>query len=506
MRQSRDHFQPRRRPRRWHSVRRLLRANSLFGLLLAGFLLVTAPLVAGLLISGLQIERVTRNSERLLDQAVTGTQAARAIQDRLTTYQRAARQFLVLHDVEARAHLLQQAEAFDAELAGLRSLTAEPALVEPLARMQTASLELLARLIEHPPTDQWPDSLARDFAALDQLTLALLAQSDAAAEQATRRLERLGDQARSGALLQLALFIPVALILALLVTALISRPIRRLDDGIRALAQPRPGPLPKVSVPRDLRALSVRLEWVRRRLARTERDRQRLLGHVSHELKTPLSAIREGVSLLDDQVFGPLGPEQAEVVAILKDNAQRLQDQIESLLRFNRLRAGHRSSEPVEVSVAALVAEVLDQHALAIAGGDIELVVAVDEPLRLRVDRDLLLTVLDNLVSNAIKYGVAGRRLGLFAERDQDELRIDVADQGPGINPKDRSRIFEPFFRAHPQRCGAVPGSGLGLAICRDLVQILGGELELAQRRGWQTVFRVRLTGAFKDEEVDTHD
>jgi two-component system, NtrC family, sensor histidine kinase GlrK len=449
--------QARRRMGRW------LRANSLLGLLLAGFLLVTAPLVAGLLVSSMQIERVTRSSERLLEQALSSTHAVRAIEDRMTALERAARQYLVLHDAEARLYLVQQGEALGRELDQLRSDGVEPEWDALLYRLGQDSWALTEEVLRRPQTEVWPESLRRRFSALEQASAQLQQHSELAAEEAGRRLESLGDQARSRAVLQLAFSLILAFVLAMLFTARITRPIGKLDQGIRALARPESGPLPKVKSPRDLRALSVRLEWVRRKLARIERDRQRLLGQVSHELKTPLSAISEGISLLDDEAFGVLGAQQRELVVILKSNVARLQEQIESLLRYNRLRSGHRPARSSRLRVSDLIEQALQQHALTFAAGQVKPIVQLDPAAEVTGDRDMLLTALDNLVSNAMKYSGPEVSLGIFLTAFGREVQIDVADRGPGVRPGDRARILEPFFRGHEAANTNTPGSGLGL-------------------------------------------
>src|SRR5699024_5749648 len=142
----------------------------------------------------------------------------------------------------------------------------------------------------------------------------------------------------------------------------------------------------QINSPRDLRALSIRLEWVRRRLVRGERERQQLVGQVSHELKTPLSAIREGTSLLADQRFGRLGEQQREVIGIIQSNISRLQEQIENLLRFNRLRSRPDPVWQDDIALDELVENVLDNHQLNIEARDISVRRKRSPEVRMRAD------------------------------------------------------------------------------------------------------------------------
>nr|WP_301288370.1 HAMP domain-containing sensor histidine kinase [Natronospira proteinivora] len=297
----------------------------------------------------------------------------------------------------------------------------------------------------------------------------------------------------------MAAVIPIAILLALTFTGLITRPIRQLDYSIRSLAHPEAGPIKAVKGPRDLKVLSVRLEWARRRLSRIERDRQRLLGQVSHELKTPLSAIREGVGLLEEELLGPLAPRQSEVVTILGTSTARLEEQIESLLRFNRIRGGLQPAQTQSVAVRALFDEALLTHSLSLSARDIQVETHLDDGLAVWGDPDMLRTALDNLLSNAIKFSPAGSRVGLFAVREEGTVRIRVSDNGRGIGGGDRHRVFEPFYRGPASAEGAVPGSGLGLSICRDLIRAHGGDVTLARSRDWKTTFEIRLSNGTDD-------
>lgn len=479
--------------RHWRKLRRRFHARSALALLLFSFLLVIAPLVAGLLVSSAQIDRVTRESEALLARAVGTTQAAREAQDRLIAVERAARQYRVLRDLEASAAFSRQLLAFQRQLEAFRNFPIEQAMLERINQLDAGMVEVADRVRADQDTEEWPPALSAGFRELDGTTRDLVAESEAAAERALTQLSELGDSTRITSMLHLALAITLAVALALILASLINRPIRTLNHGIRALANPKAGPIPQVGSPRDLRALSVRLEWARRRLARIERDRQRLIGQVSHELKTPLSAIREGISLLDDRVLGELSSEHGEIITIIKANVDRLSEQITGLLRYNRMQSGLKPIDFEPVDVPELIDGVVGDHKFAMAARGIRTSIDTCGPVQVSGDRDMLRTAMDNLFSNALKYSPESRNIGIFVECNNDWISIDVADCGPGIRPLDRHRLFEPFFRGQGSSNVGIPGSGLGLAICRDLIRMHGGEVELHTRSGWSTVFRVRL-------------
>lgn len=477
----------------WRRLRRRLRTQSVLTLQLAGFALVAFPLLVGLVVSSQQIDRVTRQSERLLERAISATQSARQIGDRVIAFERAARQYRILQDSDARTSLYERHRALAEDLTTFAELVEREALLDDIDTIAQDARDLHRRTLEMADEAQWPARLSEPFERLGSAAGELLVATEAASERELDRLESMGESARNVALLSLVSTVPVAILLALLMASFLNRRIRRLDRGMRALAQPERARIEQVSSPRDLRALSTRLEWVRRRLVRTERERRQFVGQVSHELKTPLSAIREGTSLLADQNFGQLGEQQREVIDIIQSNISRLQEQIENLLRFNRLQARPEPARKENVALDELVDRVLESHRLSIEANRIRIRRGRSSNVRLNGDPDMLSTAIDNLVSNALKFSPKDSSIAVDVRRRGDRAAILVADRGPGVPASDRSRLFEPFFRGTRPQNLSRPGSGLGLAICRDLVRAHQGEVGLVERAGWSTVFAIEL-------------
>ena len=169
----------------------------------------------------------------------------------------------------------------------------------------------------------------------------------------------------------------IALALAIFFAVLIARPIRQLDQAIRRMGSADFSQAVSVNGPQDLRYLGQRLEWLRVRLAELEQQQYRFLRHVSHELKTPLTAVREGAELLRDEVAGKLTREQKDIVRIVRENTLQLQKLIEDLLKYQQTRA----VEPAKLGQVALddiARRVLREHKLAaLARG-----IAIDTELR----------------------------------------------------------------------------------------------------------------------------
>jgi two-component system, OmpR family, sensor histidine kinase KdpD len=222
----------------------------------------------------------------------------------------------------------------------------------------------------------------------------------------------------------------------------------------------------------------------------TERLRNSLLSTVSHDLRTPLTAIAGAASgLLQDNA--PLDPStRHELCQTIAEEAHRLNRLVNNLLDMTRLEAGavevHKEWQPLEEVIGAaltrLEAQLHDRLLTTHFPADLLLV-----PL----DSVLIEQVLINLLDNAVKYTPPGSPIALTAWATEDAVTVEVADRGPGLPPGEEQRIFDKFYRV--QRPLTPSGTGLGLTICRGLVEAHGGQMWAENRPGGGTVVRFTL-------------
>src|SRR5439155_12600161 len=166
--------------------------------------------------------------------------------------------------------------------------------------------------------------------------------------------------------------------------------------------------------PGDLASLGERLDWLRRRLAELEAEKNRFLRHLSHELKTPLTALREGAELLNDQVGGPLAPPQRQVVTIMRDNSMKLQRLIEDLLDYQRALHAAASLAPKPFVLDGLIRDAVRPHELAMQSKAQRLQLEL-EKVDIEVDREKVVSIVDNLVGNAVKFTPRGGAITVAA-------------------------------------------------------------------------------------------
>ena len=319
----------------------------------------------------------------------------------------------------------------------------------------------------------------------------MLAASNQLTESAIERLQEIATQGRQKWLYLALATAAIALALAILFAVLIARPIRQLDQAIRRMGTADFTHRIEVNGPQDLRYLGQRLEWLRSRLHDLEEQQNRFLRHVSHELKTPLTAVREGAELLRDNVGGKLSAEQREIVRIVRQNTLSLQKLIEDLLTYHQTRA----MEPQTVGPVALpevVRRVLTEHKLAAFARMVTFEQQLAPALVLG-DADKVRTIVDNLVSNAIKYSPRSAPIVVSLGVDGGFAVLDVIDRGPGIDPQERERIFDSFYQGAAPVDGRVKGSGLGLAIAREYALAHGGRIEVRDRADGERGAHFRL-------------
>jgi two-component system sensor histidine kinase GlrK len=259
---------------------------------------------------------------------------------------------------------------------------------------------------------------------------------------------------------------------------LISRPIRQLDAAIRELGDGKLHTPVVVNGPADLEYLGGRLEWMRRQLIDLEQQKNRFLQQISHDLKTPLTALREGAQLLSDDVVGRLTPEQREIAQILRHNSLELQGRIEELLDYGAIQFLQRKLELVPLNPRLILERVALRQKLALQAKNINFTMQVAD-MTIMADADKMRIVVDNLLSNAIRFSPAGGTITMRVHEDGDDLVMDVTDEGPGIAAADQPHIFEPFYQGRTQGSGPVKGTGLGLSIVRECVMEHGGSIEV---------------------------
>jgi two-component system sensor histidine kinase GlrK len=474
---------------------RIAYPDSFLKLLLLGFALVMLPLLFAFANAALYLDRLAEQSRTTVYHAVEATRASRMLAEQLAVMERSVRQYLVLGEATLLEHYQAAHNKFGQSARTLQRLPLDPDQQRQLLQVASREAALNERIAAGISSTS-ADALVSEFVNLADMAQTIVYANNQLIDRESARLAQTAERTQSMLLWQLLPLLPVALLVAAIITYLLTRPLRLMDAAIRRLGRGEYQQAISIDGPGDLSRLGERLDWLRSQLLDLDEQKKRFLRHVSHELKTPLTAIREASELLTEEVGGPLSAQQKEITSILRDNSLRLQSMIESLLSYTALQYKLPAINIEVVNCRMLVQEVLAMHELSISTKEIKALPSLTD-VTVRGDREKLFTVVDNLLSNAVKFTPKGGTIGIRLSRTEQTAVLDIFDSGPGIAPLDRERLFEPFYRGGGVHDGLISGTGLGLSIAREYVTAHGGTIALEKSKQGAR-FRVTLPLTFK--------
>ncbi len=479
---------------------RWLRPKSLSGLMLLGVGLLALLLLVAIVTAAVQFSTISATGQSIVNESVNAARESQRLFSEIDSLERTARLYDVLDD----PRLLQLYERQNQQLSATRNqlyAQASRAARQTLLKLAAVQNQIRTRVLTTPPGTQAADAagLSTLFAHLGALVDRVAAQSNQQIDADVATFRSLTARARAHLFWQAGLLVPLMLLAVFVLTLVIGRPLRQIDRAISELGHGRLHQRITVRGPHDLERLGGQIEWLRLRLLELAEERNRFLRHMSHELKTPLANIREGTELLMDGAVGPLDAAQREVMAILRDNGLQLQRMIENLLSFSAWQTSSVGLEPSEFRLRPLVKQVLETQQLTVLAQRMRLDVQVDD-VTLVADRAKMRLILENLVSNAVKYSPKGGTLHLRALISGTHLIIDVADNGPGIPKDERENVFRAFYTGRAAAGISVKGTGIGLSVVLEFVTAHGGTVQIVDGEFPGAHFRIRMPRVVRNQ------
>ncbi|HCF60301.1 MAG TPA: sensor histidine kinase [Myxococcales bacterium] len=320
-----------------------------------------------------------------------------------------------------------------------------------------------------------------------EITEQIQAVSREQAEATMRHAKRLDVLSNDVGIGVAVLLLVAVAMLVVLMRQFIYRPLVAIRSAIAEFAAgnrraraPETGPIELASI---AHTFNYAAELVERQLGS--------MATVAHDLRNPLAAMSTALAAVRDDRPLPSEEQVRRLVALGQHQVTRLDRMVGDLLDVARIEAGRLELKLTDCDLRGLARGVVELFRSESPRHDL-VFLEPETPVQVRCDEGRIEQALGNLVSNAIKYSPAGGRVtvGVFARGD--EAIFEVTDQGVGIPPEERERIFEPFRRSPTSR-EAVPGTGLGLSITRRIVESHGGRLELESEPGKGSTFRARL-------------
>ncbi|WP_141734814.1 sensor histidine kinase [Oligoflexus tunisiensis] len=460
-------------------------ARSIRQMVLLGFLVVLLPVLAALFYGANSLSSMARKHRDHLVTAADAAETSQNLAKSLVDLERLARQYHLLADVSLLTVFNGEVDKVLENLDRLRALHRDNDVVHHANRLEDLAKEMRVGLNTRPSDSDNDKNSGKENNAVFE-ALQLIPQMRSAQQRLKLAIEedlkhkvetakQLAATTQSRLLIMGLTVLPGTLLLVALFSILITRPIKTIDATIKQIGMGHYPSQVDLRGPRDLAIVAKRLTWLGQRLKDSEASQERFLRHISHELKTPLASIKEGIELLADGIPGPINPKQREVLDILQSGLLHFQKLINNLLDFNLLR-GNKALMRSPIILSELISNLVRMHQLPASRKGIQFEL-IGEPLHVAVDKSVLSAAIDNLLSNALNFSPSGGRIIVRWYRRDDDLVIVVRDEGPGISRDEREKVFLPFYQGKATRDGPLKGTGLGLSVARECVNSHGGEL-----------------------------
>lgn len=475
----------------------LFRPRSLLQLVVISFVLVLTPLGA-LLIQAMQaLESVSMKGRLATLEIASLAKSSQSLPEIVLDMEHSARQYQVLGDPKLKG-IIQVTEArFHADLDDVCKEDLSENLQALCSTLTSSTHQLIDTLSDVPFDSAVYENALTQFEALSTNTQRLVQAIQHTIELKSEQLAADAASVKSKLLWQGVSLVPLSIVMSVLFTFLIIRPIQRLEEIIQQLGSGQAPLKFEVYGPRELNNLGEKLQWLHTKLQALEEQKFRFIRQMSHELKTPLASLREGADLMEEEILGPLTDSQREIVMILQDKGLQLQRIIENLLDFNGLKY-QRSILVSQFDLRKLIDEVLHEHRLDIQRADLHYCLD-GESLTLNADKVKLRTLLGNLISNATYYSLPPSRMWLSWRATEQDLVLQIANNGNMIPKEDQERIFLPFEQGRQPRSGTIKGSGIGLSVAKEYALMHGGHLQIVSHPQADVCFQLQIPLVSKD-------
>lgn len=466
--------------------------------------LTTALLIASLVVvaggSLMAVKRLVEVNRAILTQTLPAISVAASVRESLPTLVRLESRYIVLDDAEYLALWTQRMRQVEAELDRLAALVTTDDERAGLAEVR-GQLGTYRRLVEREDElmTRGEKDAAREIserqsrAAVDHAEGAAVwlgAAVESAAERAQARAGELERRTWIWVLVALAVSVGAALGGTAWVALRLTRSVRILSAATVEVAEGSLSKPVRVETRDEIADLARAFNRMAARLREADALKEEFFSAISHDLRTPLTSIREAANLLRERVPGALTSTQERLVGIIGVSTERLLRLITQILDLSRLRAGLLLLEWQWVNLNELVGRALDELRPQAEEKGVELRRdGTTGSVEVYGDEDRLLQILVNLLGNAVKFTPAGGLVTVTLEERGSEVEVSVADTGAGIPAEALPRIFDRYQQAHRGR----GGSGLGLAIVKAFTEAHGGQVRAESEEGKGSRFTVVL-------------
>jgi two-component system sensor histidine kinase GlrK len=466
----------------------------IFPRLTAGYLVVLLLLGASNVYAILKLTEFNAVILGSYNEDIRALDLGKKLADAVFSQRRYEQKYLLTRDPALYRQFLAAAEDFETSLAELDAIAASPAARDPIGKIRTnhQRYRLLIETEVKTIHDNRGYDRSRYKAEKEQSSDAILDALDKLETVSrgeflnkTKRVSEAGAAARGVAIAAFAITVLLVVLFAFLITRSITKPLmalvrktREIPSGIFACDL-------AVSAPPEIIGLTEAFNGMCVKLKDTERMKADFFAMISHELKTPLTTIREGTSLLREGACGSLTEKQNRLLTIIAAESNRLTTLVQSILNLSKMEAGMMKYNFAEEAITPLVGQAITEIAPYAEAKGLHVESKITPNLSpCRMDAERILEVLRNLIGNAVKFTPGGGKITVAAEATEGGLQVSVSDTGPGIPPGRLETIFEKYESADQKK-----GTGLGLAIVKHIIAAHGGKVWAKSDPGAETRF-----------------
>lgn len=452
------------------------RPRSLTQLFVLGIALLGLPLLVGSIWTFVYLDRLAEGAQSLVGRGLEIGRRSEQLSAQIKDLERNARQYIVVGDRSLYDLFVERYNGLTETLEWLDLIVQEPGARKLLNEIRMVS----RRSFEDMQQRAASDGALVDTGNFD--TLGTLSQElqTFATRSLRARLDSTVDMASRGHTVLYWVWgvLPLLIVLLLVfVTLFIVRPLRRLDFHVRRLGRGVFDDSIEIAGPSDVSELAGRLDWLRRRLIEIENVKEQFFREMSHQVKTPLASIRQGTELLMGDSTVRSEDDRNEILEILHRNSLDLQRMLENLLGFSAWRSDPGQLFKETFRIAPILEGIVERYGVLMLSQSLRIHVDCPEDLAVHADRAKFRVVLDNLISNAIKFSPVEGTISVSVTKGGDGVVLDVVDQGPGIPPEENESVFELYYLGEQPTSGLMHGMGVGLALVRAYIEAHGGRV-----------------------------
>jgi len=446
-----------------------------------------------------QFNRLTQLSAEIVARDGAFIDEAKRLMRVFLTQMRNAEKYVLLQDQSFYRQFIEADASFERGVAAMAKLIDSRQQQDLLAEIRELharySNSLTSGLLRKELTQMERSDVARDLTTrVDDLIRTreeVVARKTASARDRAERAASVVTWMTFGGL-------GLAVILAYFHARGVSRPLKRLAQELRLVGEGEFQRSLDLRTPKEVGELCYSFNWMAARLAKLDEMKADFIAHVSHELRTPLTAVREGTTLLWEEIPGPLTSSQREIVNVLRNHSDRLFRFLSSVLDLSKMEAGMMEYLQVPSDLAALLDRSLQSVQLTAQRKGIRLEVVSAAPLPpLLLDEGRMQQAFDNLLDNAMKFTAEGGMVRVAMALTAPEgprsgsscIEVRISDTGTGIPAEECEHIFHRFYQSSYHQLQHSRGTGLGLAITRHIVEAHGGRIWVESQVGQGSTF-----------------